>query len=250
MNQTPAGDPVDYEQFRSVTFYGVLGALCPLVPVPFLDDWLLARVRRRMVDELTSRQGLTLSDEEKATLAGADEGRRFPGCFATLAWVSRKVVLKLIKKIFRKVVYVLAIREGIQTGTEVVHEGYLLLQGVERRGDSQTLQAVRVRQAIRATLDRLDLRPVRQTLKSLFHGSMGVLMKGATVLSQRFGGGKPKDDADGLSDETVREEEEVLGGLVDRAASSLWGDREHFAQARAIFLEELGSDPGRSNSTA
>lgn len=247
MTETQAGDPVDFEQFRSVTFYGVLGALCPLVPVPFLDDWLLGRVRRRMVHELTDRQGLTLSEEEKETLAGADEGRRFPGCFATLTWVSRKVVLKLIKKIFRKVVYVLAIREGIQAGTEVVHEGYLLLQGMERREGAQgTFQAVRVRQAIRATLDRLDLRPVRQTLKRLFHGSMGVLMKGAAVLSQRSGGRKAKGDEDGLTDETVREQEQVIGGLVDRIASSLWGDREHFAEARRIFDEELGRDPGRS----
>lgn len=245
MTQNQAGDPVDFEQFRSVTFYGVLGALCPLVPVPFLDDWLLGRVRRRMVDELTNGEGLSLSEEEKATLAGADEGRRFPGCFATLAWLSRKVVLKLIKKIFRKVIYILAIREGIQTGTEVVHEGYLLLQGAKRRGDAETFQAVRVRQAIRATLDRLDLRPVRRTLKRVFHGSVGVLMKGATVLSQRFGGRKPKSDDEGLTDETVREEEQVLGGLVDRVASSLWGDREHFAQAREIFLQELGKDPAR-----
>lgn len=247
MNQAASPDPVDYDKFRSVTFYGVLGALCPLIPIPLLDDWLLGKVKKRMVGELTAKEGLQLSEEEKETLAGLHEERRFPGVAGTLYWAGKKVAKKVVKKVFKKVVYVFAIKEGIEVGTEVVHEGYLLLQAVRKRGDEQTFQAVRVREAIRNTLGRLDLKPVRDTLKRVFDGSLSVMIKGAGILGKRFANRQPDPDEDGLTDETMREEEQAVGGLVDRATAALWTDQQHLAQARSIFFEELGTDPGRES---
>ncbi len=240
---TPPGDvgqesserteTTDFPAFRQAAFYGVMGGLCPLIPVPFLDDWVLTRVRRRMVWDLAGRQGVDLSEEQVETLAGAGEGRRFPGCFATVGWVLRKVVLKLLLKVFRKLVYVLAMREGLHVATDVFHEGFLLLVAFQRR-DAGELDALRVRAAVRETLTELDLKPIRRTMRRTTRGSRDLLIKGAGVMTHLF-----RRRRESRTDEALETEERLLGGLVDRLAASLWGDRRHFAAARAIFLRHL-----------
>lgn len=231
-------ETADFPAFRQVTFYGVVSGLCPLIPVPFLDDWVLHRVRERMVRDLAGRQGADLSEEEVATLAGAGEGFRFPGCFATLGWVLRKVVLKLIKKIFRKVIYILAVREGLHVATDTFHEGFLLLEAFRRRGSEGDFDALRVRAAVRETLAELDLQPTRRTIRRAATGSRDLLLQGATALTDFLRGRR-----ESRVDEAIETEEEILGGFVDRLAASLWGDREHFEEARRIFAHRLRSTP-------
>lgn len=223
-----------FPAFRQATFYGVMGGLCPLIPVPFLDDWVLSGVRKRMVRDLAGRKGLDLSDAQVDMLAGVGERRRFPGCFAAVGWVFRKVILKLVRKVFRKVVYVLAIREGLHVATDVFHEGYLLLEAFDRRDAAGDLDAGRVRAAVRATVAELDLQPTRRTIRRAAGGSRDLFVKGAGALTRIF---RSRDAS--RTDEAVETQEKLLGGFVDRLAASLWGDRRHFEAARGIFLRHL-----------
>lgn len=230
---TEPTEPTSFPAFRQATFYGVMGGLCPLIPVPFLDDWVLGRVRRRMIRELAGHRGLALAEAQVESLAGAGE-RRFPGCFAVVGWVFRKVVLKLVRKVFRKVVYVLAMREGLHVATDVFHEGFLLLEAFGRRDAAAELDAERVRFAVRATLADLDLKPTRRTIRRATTGSRDLFVQGASALTRVFRSRDPS-----RADEAVETQEKLMGGFVDRLAASLWGDRRHFEAARGIFLRHL-----------
>lgn len=77
----PAGSPGP-DWFRQVTWNSLLASLCPLIPLPFLDDWALGWVRRDAVaDALWNEHGHR--DELEAAfdraLAAADTARSGAG---------------------------------------------------------------------------------------------------------------------------------------------------------------------------
>lgn len=237
----PAVRELDYRTFRRLTFYGVLGGLCPLVPVPFLDDWLLARVRGWMVAELGPRRAPGLSEESVAILAGRRDAQGWPGCVGGCLWALQKVTVKLLVKLFRKLVYFLAVRDGIQAATLLVQEGYLTLEALghdlfrqDLPAGGQEAAARRLRTAVLATLEGSDIRPVRQAVGRIFRGSRALLVRAARLLVRPFlrRGARRRAEAGPAEEtaaaETLDREEELLGGLVDRLAASLWGNREHF----------------------
>lgn len=255
----PVGYDLDYRTFRRLTFYGVLGGLCPLVPVPFLDDWLLGRVRGWMMAELGPEREPGLSAESVAVLAGRRDSAGWPGCAAGCLWALRKVAVKLLVKLFRKVLYFLAVRDGIHAATRLVYEGYLTLGALERdalgarRGDRE-VAARRLREAVLETLEAADLRPVRRAVGRIFRGSLALLVRAARTLGRPFLSRRARREADRwdpgrggareqatTAGETLEREEEMLGALVDRLASAMWGNREHLRRLAWDLDRRLGA---------
>lgn len=235
----------DFQAFRTVTFHAVVAGLAPLIPVPFLDDWVLGRIRRRMVEELARRQEPGLTAEEVAVLAGAEDRRRRPGCFAGLAWLLGKLTLTLTRKLFRKVLYVLAVREGVHTAARTFHEGYLVLRTLERhpRPDAGTARA-----ATLATLEEIDLRPIRRAMGRAFRGSRELVGQAVAILSRWAAPTRDRDDpaATRTGEATALEREaELLAPLVDRLAARLWGDRAYFEHLGALYAGHLARLGGR-----
>ena len=66
----PASAPAVPPWFRAVVWDSLLGGLCPLLPIPFLDDLILARMRRRMVEHLATRWQIALTPPQLALLSG------------------------------------------------------------------------------------------------------------------------------------------------------------------------------------
>ena len=123
MEEPPAVEEADWPHFRRLTFYSVLAGLFPLIPVPFVDDWAIGLIRRRMVRELGESRDLNLTDEEIGLLAGTGE-RRWPGLLKGTALVVRKGLGKVVGKVFKTAFYVLLLREGAQRAVETFVEGY------------------------------------------------------------------------------------------------------------------------------
>lgn len=246
--------------FRQLTFHGVLGGLCPLVPVPFLDDWLLGRVKRWMIADLDQRLGTGLDPEAKVILAGGRDPWGVPGCVGGCVWVMWKVGVALVVKLFRKVLYFLAIRDGLHAATEVFHEGYLAAYGLRRappppRPEEQREHVRWLRTVTRETLEELDLQPVRDVLRRTFRGSRGLLVRASRILAKPFLRRRHRRSAkagDGAAEAAVRDrEEELLGGLVDRLAAALWGNRAYFRGLERTFEQRLESPrPGSRGSTS
>lgn len=240
--QVPQVEEADYPRFRRLTFFSVLAGLCPLLPVPFLDDWALERVQRRMVRELGESRDLELTDAEVRILAGEGERRLWPGLLKGTALAAREGARRVLRKVFKTVFYLLLLRDGVHRAVETFVQGYLFLrasrlpQGLRPSG--RTEERVRaVRAAVLETMREEDVKPIHRAMGRAFRRSFDLLIKAATLLGGVLGRVRSGERAD--EGDAFREEEELLGGFVDRLAASLWGNEEYFERLEKAFEERL-----------
>jgi len=234
--------------FRRVTFHSLLAGLCPIIPVPFLDDRVLAGVRRKMVRDLAAERGVTLAPAQVEVLAGTEGERR--GCLGTVAWLAFSVTLRLFGKILRKLLILFAVKESVDTASRVFHEGYLLhltfewapgWDGVDGREALDLGRTLALRSAMETTVEGVDPRPLEQALRRVFRGSRKVLRKGARVLT-RAG----RSRAEGHAESSGRggpipeaEERRLLGGVLDRLTAELWMQQGYLQALEERFRQEL-----------
>jgi hypothetical protein len=230
--------------FRRLTFFSVLGGLCPLIPVPFVDDWALAQVQRRMLWEVARRDGATLTPEGAKILAG-DEDSGWPGCLGAVGWVFREVVGAILGKLFRTVFYFLTIRRSVRRSAETLHLGYLFDHVLSRKAAEKvrvvtTEEARSIRQAVLTTLKEVDAQPIYRTLFRDFRRSLSLLLQGAALFRRFLPRRKKRKETDLAGQSEVFEREEaLLGGFTDRLAADLWGNRAYFAVLESTFDKNL-----------
>lgn len=228
------------ETFRRLTFYSILGGLCPLIPVPFMDDWTLGQVQRRMIGELARRAGVALTPQGPKILTGADDpGWR--GCLGTLGWALREVTGAILGKLFRTVFFFLTIRRSVRRSAETLHLGYLFAHALRLEPQALSEERARaVRAAVMKTLAEVDTQPIHRTLFRDFRQSLSLLLQAAALFRRFLPRRKKKKETDlaGQS-EAFRQQEELLGGLTDRLAADLWGNREYFAGLEKVFERNL-----------
>jgi hypothetical protein len=232
----------DYPRFRRLTFYSVLAGLCPLLPVPFLDDWALERAQRRMVSELGESRDLSLSDGEVRVLAGEGEKRVWPGFFRGTALAVRSGTRRVLRKVFKTGFYALLMRDGVHRAVETFVQGYLFLyaarlpQGLHPAG--RTPERVKaVREAVVETMREEDVKPIHHAIGRAFQRSFDLLVKAAGRLGAVFGRLRAGERAD--ESEALRQEEEILAGVVDKLAAALWGNEEYFERLEKAFEGRL-----------
>jgi hypothetical protein len=234
-------EEADYPRFRRLTFFSVLAGLCPLLPVPLLDDWALERVQRRMVHDLGESRDLGLTEEEVRILAGSGERRLWPGFVKGTSMAVRSGARRVLGKLFKTGFYLLLMRDGVHRAVETFIQGYLFLyasrlpMGLRAAGRSERVRAVRA--AMVETLREEDVAPIHQAMGRAFRRSFDLVLKAAGRLGSVFGrlrSGEPADET-----EALQEEEEILGGFVDRLAASLWGNEEYFERLERSFVERL-----------
>ncbi|HEV8577649.1 MAG TPA: hypothetical protein VGX68_01095 [Thermoanaerobaculia bacterium] len=238
--------------FRRLTFYSVLGGLCPLIPVPFVDDWALGQVQRRMLSEVAQAAGVALSSRERKILAGGGESG-WPGCFGSIAWAIREVVGALLGWLFRTVFYFLTIRRSARRSAETLHLGYLvnhaLRLGSAALPPSLTSEdrARAIRAAAMKTLEQVDDKAIHRTLIRDFRRSLSLLLQAAALLRRFLPRRRKRRDADlAAESEVFHREEELLGGFVDRLSADLFGNQAYFAELERLFegnLKVIGAPP-------
>lgn len=245
VGERPAVEEADWPRFRRLTFYSVLAGLFPLIPVPFVDDWAIGVIRRRMVRELGESRDLNLTEDEVRFLAGTGE-RRWPGLLKGTAMLVRRGVTKIVGKVFKTAFYALLLREGIHRAVETFVEGYLLLYaaGVPQalRPSGRTPERVQaVRAAVVATMREADVTAIHKAIGRSFQGSFGLLSEAAAKLGALLSFFRSRTKGTDAPEEGVplEEEEEILGGFVDRLAETLWGDEEYFKSLERAFDERL-----------
>jgi hypothetical protein len=128
---------------RAIINHAVLVGLTPLIPIPLLDDLVKGFFYRSLVQSLAHAHNLTLSDAEIAALA-EDRGS---GC---LYGCTLGLVEFLVKRLVRKVIFVLEWRRAIDLVTHTYYAGRLLDysfgQGRYQPGDIE--RAARLRAAV------------------------------------------------------------------------------------------------------
>jgi hypothetical protein len=249
--ETQAPDP-RRAVFRRLTFYSVLGGLCPLIPVPFADDWALGQVQRRMLVEVARHARVALSSPERKILAGGGEPI-WRGCFGTIFWAIREVVGAILGWLFRTVFYFLTIRRSVRRSAETLHLGYLFDHAL-RMGPAALPASVSpeerarlIRAAAVKTLAQVDDKAIHRTLVRDFRRSLSLLLQAAALFRRFLPHRRKRRDTDLAGEgEVFRREEELLGGFVDRLSADLWGNQAYFAELERLFagnLREMGAQP-------
>lgn len=238
-----ASQPTPVPWFRRVTFFSVLAGLCPLIPVPFLDDRVLDSVRRRMTRALARERGIELSARQVVYLSGTYREPR--GCAERAGGLVLKLTVKLIGKLFKKVLIFLAVAEAADVASRTFHEGYLLHLLFDPatpptwRSDDEA-SAWRARWALEQTVSEADPRPVKQAVSRAFGGSRSVLREAARTLGRRArrdeGAATPSGaPPEGEVAAAEAEEERLLSGMLDPLAADLWRERGYLDQIEARF---------------
>ena len=86
--------------------------LTPFIPLPFIDEWVRARLLRKSFAAVAKSEGVELSATTLRTLS-ADRQGFIEGCFITLIWWP-------IRKLIRVVLYFLTIKESLDWTCEGV----------------------------------------------------------------------------------------------------------------------------------
>ncbi len=171
----------------------MLSGLCSVVPVPFLDDILLRRVRKGLVHRILQKHGSDLNPETiKPVYAGPPRG-----CLGTAVGLVFSAIKKLIKKLVKTVFFFLAIRSAALDMVET----YLLGRTVDRYLERDFFrfesdpggEVIRFREAFDKALAGSDRRLLARGMRQVWKrsGGMKVAVK---ALVGKFREGSEEDE--------------------------------------------------------
>jgi uncharacterized protein (DUF697 family) len=148
------------EATRIVTAHSALAGLCPLIPVPFVDDMLARRIAERMHRSLFAAHDLELTHDGAEILTSGPSG--------WLRGAATAVALFPIKKLVRKLVFVLAVKDCADVAAAVFHDGWLTAGLLARPPADLSLTdrdaLKRVRAAMLRTYRDINPAPLRHAL--------------------------------------------------------------------------------------
>lgn len=230
--------PIAFDRRRMV-FWSLLSGLCPLLPVPFLDDWLRDRVRRRMVREMARHHRVALdppgvrwlADGPPWSVSGCAKGCVSGALFKPIFYI----VKKLLRSTFRKLIYVLAIKDASDTFSITVHRAWMidraLASGHLGRADDPPV----VWQAMKQVEGEIDPRPFEASVRAVFRGSRATVKRGVRMLRRALRRGNELEDR--LDDETLDAEASLLDEMVTDLDAELESSRGYFEQLATRYVE-------------
>lgn len=155
------------EGLHTVAGYSALAGLCPLIPIPFVDDFIVNRVERRMYQKLSAQHDFYLAASDAKYLSESES--------EFLSGALKSMVLWPVKKIIRKLVYVLTVKSCADVAAAVFHDGWLMARAIDQeyvskealaRGDRNELHVLR--EAITFAGEEIDPDVTRQAMRSAF----------------------------------------------------------------------------------
>lgn len=253
-----------------VTKHAIMAGLTGLLPIPFVDDWLLRAVQRRMLRALLEHEGVPLPRSWSSPVDENDSGLSHL-LASSLKSTSRKIAYQLLlfplRKVARKVLYVFAIRDCIHRSTHIFAEGYLYIHALRegylpRTRAPKADELASVALSIERALEQTKLQPTRSILRRFFSRSWSLLIR--TTLSYwrdlppRGEGVKPSSSEKlSLLAHHLHEESVANSGFQEwlhQLQILLWGDRSDLSELRDNFTEAyhtlapLPNDPSPSSS--
>jgi len=189
---------------RQLSLYAFLVAASRFVPIPFVDDLLPERLRRRMVQQLLRQAGRSYSAKKVAPIY-ADPGGCVAGCIGWAILLPFKLLLYPIRKILAVIGAAREVSQRMvttfllgRTVARVLDRG-LLLEGTPDADLDQ--QAKRFRACFDRTLESTNTTIFGSPLEAALSSSRGLVRAGAKLgrrLSQRSEAepGDPAEPAD------------------------------------------------------
>src|SRR5512138_648522 len=103
----------------AILVHALLAGLTPLIPIPFLDDWVKNIFLRRMVRAIASARGVTLGNAEVEALIQEDF---WSGCVEGCLYS----VLYLLREIFSKIFFWIEWQRAFTLVSATCYAGFLL----------------------------------------------------------------------------------------------------------------------------
>jgi hypothetical protein len=231
-SEAPANDTL-------ILGHAVIAGLCELIPVPWVDGLVQNRVKRRMVERLAAHYGLDLWDSEVRNLVDPDNS-------GWLKKAGKALLLRPLKRLLRKVFFVLNSKKIIESATLAYHQGFLIDE-VFRHGwcaPDGVHHARSIRRALDEVLARhpLSTSPVGHAFRQGFARSKKTASAMWDQLRNNLGA---LDDAS--IDEAVRSSENAGSDLLLELLDSLTTvPAAHFETLRAEIAKELGEQPNEA----
>lgn len=206
---------------RIIAAHSALAGLCPLIPMPYVDDLVIRRVARRMCSDLYAAHDLSLTSSGERVLTDAPS--------VWLRGAATSVALFPLRRLLRKVVYLLAIRDCAAVASSVFHDGWLLAHLLEhgrpagKHGPSleDTRYLQKVRQAMLRTYKDIDPAPLKRALLGAFAGARVGVEHAIEAIQRRRRGSEAVHAPDvegGAHDSSI----EPLASRMLAAAMSQW----------------------------
>jgi hypothetical protein len=174
----PAAPPLsDEAATRDLLYHSLLRGLCVAIPLPFVDDWAIERVRRRAVRRVFAAHGLVVAVTERDTVLHGPAGPAgcWRGCLLAPLPVLCKLLLWPVRRILGLVLFVFTLRQMVTQATAQFQEGAALSTLLD---DTDLHAAFAAEAAATAALIHRSVRRTcatadSESLRGLFSHSLG-----------------------------------------------------------------------------
>jgi hypothetical protein len=205
--------------------HSILVGLTPLIPIPFLDDWVKSMFLRGMVRQISTARGVTLNAAQVEALIQEDFWDScLEGCIGIFGYILRE----LLSKIF----FFLEWRRAFNLVAITYYTGFLIDAALQdgyplASEDGSTTAAARLREAVRRARYQSNLRLfqrlVRENIRPL------AFLRAAVSLAGRSLASLPR----------------LLAGLPGAVWRGIRSAPDQFARGAVSFWMRLRSTPRR-----
>jgi hypothetical protein len=157
----PAPNEFEWQIYADATFAG----LCPLIPIPLVDMIFEWYFRQRIGPVIARRRGRPLSS------AVIQDINRGDGCLGGCLGWPIKLTIKLLKRLSRKILYFLAIKEATDQLSHYWHRAYLLDYMVQHGYLADESVSDTAAQALEKVLDHPHISPLNQLAHRIVIGA-------------------------------------------------------------------------------
>lgn len=236
---------VPLRSFRLLTLHALSCGLAAIVPVPFVDDLLLRRLRRDWIRDVCKARGLVLDAVGVDHVAGIRRLEGWRRMAQVVVNLTLKLFFKLVRRIFRSIFFFLAIKDAADAASEAFHRGYLeettLTRLSQEHGQQlvvspQEPKLIAIGWAIDRACDETDTRAVQRTLKSALERSKGLLK----ATSHRWSWTQRKASAEEIERETETSSETIVDDVAEELSRTGYLDT---LQTRCKQLVDYWSQP-------
>ena len=164
MDHTPAPSRVTAGVRRASLRTGAF----EFIPVPFVDEWLIRKERRKIAERVLQDQGIKLDKEALELLSG----KRRSFISRVGGWI-KGLFFKPLRKIFRTVFFWFTLRRSAMTAMETYFLSRFLAHPsigvVSKNGHLGAEAAGQLSAAFRQVVHRIDLRLAAEVLRVVWH---------------------------------------------------------------------------------
>jgi len=235
------------EQYRLLRS-SLLSGLCPLFPLPIVDDWLRDGLRERAVKTLLEERGFKFSPAEVRLLALGESGPASEGCVGcfvnALWWPFRFLGSFLVKKVLRKLIFVLAIKDCASELSRCYHVLHLLRHAASRNAFAveeaqRPARLLAIRKAVEQAVDSLGITPLDPWIKLTFRRSWRLIVRSSRSMSDLLRRSpRQKEDQEPVYAE-LEGETRQLDSLVDELAKELAAEEHYLRTLEDAFDNAL-----------